>query len=137
MPHRGILPAPKRPRNRPRMPFHAIISPYYSQFRLLREVWHKLCSMPDVTNVRGSRIIRTALHSNKLWHRSSLPVPSLVALTVLAAGAVLASAVNATFFPVAALAVGVLVFVGLAVQQARTATPGFKKPNPRHRPWKA
>ena len=84
--------------------------------------------MPDVTNVRGSRIIRTVLHSNKLWHRSSLPVPSLVALTVLAAGAVLASAVNATFFLVAALAVGVLVFIGLAVRKrVRTATPGFKR----------
>ena len=72
--------------------------------------------------------MRTTLHSNKLWHRSSLPVPSLVALTVLAAGAVLASAVNATFFLVAVLAVGVLVFVGLAVRKrARAATPGFKR----------
>jgi serine protease Do len=40
--------------------------------------------------------MRTALHSNKLWHRSSLPVPSLVALTVEAAGDTVASGNNAT-----------------------------------------
>jgi len=47
---------------------------------------------------------------------------------MLAAGAVLASAVNATFFLVAVLVGGVLVFVGLAVRKrARAATPGFKR----------
>ena len=76
--------------------------------------------------------MRTALHSNKLWHRSSLPVPSLVALTVLAAGAVLALAVNATFFMLAVLVGCALVLAGLTAllavrKRARATTPGSRK----------
>jgi hypothetical protein len=76
--------------------------------------------------------MKTALKSEGASHRWSLTVPSLVALTVLAAAAVLASAVNAAFFILAAFAAGGLVFAGLAAvlavgERSRATTPGAKK----------
>jgi len=58
--------------------------------------------------------MRTALNSKRLRHRSSLTAPTLVALTSLAVGAVLASAVNATFSLLAAFVAGVSVSVLIA-----------------------
>ena len=76
--------------------------------------------------------MKTALKSEGASHRWSLTVPSLVALTVLAAAAVLASAVNVAFFILAAFAAGGLVFAGLAAllavrKRARAATSGSKR----------
>ncbi len=59
--------------------------------------------------------MRTALNSKRLRHRSCLTVPTLVALTSLAAVAVLAPAVNATFSLLAALVAGVSVIVLVAL----------------------
>jgi hypothetical protein len=78
--------------------------------------------------------MRTKLNSKRRWPRWLLTVPTLVALTALAAGAVLASAVDATFFLFAApigLAVIVLVTLGRDAWSSRrratiSAAPALK-----------
>ena len=55
LPRRGVLPARQTARNRPQIPFYAVSPHIVATSARLRVVWHKLCIMPVVTNLRGSK----------------------------------------------------------------------------------